>query len=69
MSHNSLVIAALLFFGILVFDVQTGVGQETPKQEIWYHTGYPGGVGGPKSGMSALTGPTKMPTYSSWRGP
>ncbi len=32
-----------------------------PKQEIWYHTGYPGGVVGSQSGMSALTGPTKMP--------
>jgi acetoin utilization deacetylase AcuC-like enzyme len=32
-----------------------------PKQEIWYHTGYPGGVVGPNSGMSARMGPTKMP--------
>lgn len=32
-----------------------------PGQEIWYHTGYPGGVVGPGSGVSALTGPTKMP--------
>jgi len=32
-----------------------------PKQEIWYHTGYSGGVVGPRAGMSALTGPTKMP--------
>lgn len=32
-----------------------------PKQEIWYHTGYSGGLIGPRSGMSALTGPTKMP--------
>ncbi len=31
------------------------------RQEIWYHTGYPGGVVGPRTGMSALTGPTKMP--------
>lgn len=36
-------------------------GMAQPKQEVWYHTGYPGGVGGPGSGMSALTGPTKMP--------
>ena len=34
---------------------------ERPKQEIWYHTGYPGGVVGPNEGMSALMGPTKMP--------
>jgi acetoin utilization deacetylase AcuC-like enzyme len=34
---------------------------EKPRQAIWYHTGYPGGVAGPPSGMSALTGPTKMP--------
>jgi len=61
MGHHSLVIAALLFFGALFFDVQTGAGQEFPRQEIWYHTGYPGGVEGPRSGMSALTGPTKMP--------
>lgn len=32
-----------------------------PRQEIWYHTGYPGGVAGQGTGMSALTGPTKMP--------
>jgi acetoin utilization deacetylase AcuC-like enzyme len=32
-----------------------------PKQEIWYHSGYPGGVVGPSSGMSARMGPTKMP--------
>jgi acetoin utilization deacetylase AcuC-like enzyme len=32
-----------------------------PRQEIWYHTGYPGGVVGPSSGMSARMGPTKMP--------
>ncbi len=32
-----------------------------PKQEIWYHTGYPGGVVGPNQGMSAMMGPTKMP--------
>ncbi len=30
-------------------------------QEIWYHTGYPGGVGGAERGMSAERGPTKMP--------
>ena len=29
-----------------------------PRQEIWYHTGYPGGVAGQPGGMSALTGPT-----------
>jgi len=32
-----------------------------PRQEIWYHTGYPGGVTGPRSGLSARMGPTKMP--------
>ncbi len=39
--------------------VSPGVAQ--PRQEIWYHTGYPGGVVGPGSGVSALTGPAKMP--------
>ncbi len=34
---------------------------ERPRQEIWYHTAYPGGVVGPPGGMSALMGPTKMP--------
>jgi hypothetical protein len=29
-----------------------------PRQEIWYHTGYPGGVAGQPGGISALTGPT-----------
>ena len=40
-----------------------------PKQEIWYHTGYPGGVVGPQSGMSARMGPTKMPAVfdAIWR--
>lgn len=32
-----------------------------PRQEVWYHTGYPGGATGYSGGMSALTGPTKMP--------
>lgn len=43
------------------------VGQ--PKQEIWYHTGYPGNVVGPRIGMSALMGPTKMPAIfeAIWR--
>jgi len=36
-------------------------GATAPQQEIWYHTGCPGGVVGLQSGMSALTGPTKMP--------
>jgi len=36
-------------------------GSAPMQQEIWYHTGYPGGVIGPDRGMSALTGPTKMP--------
>ncbi len=40
-----------------------------PRQEIWYHTGYPGSVAGPRGGMSALTGPTKMPAIfeAIWR--
>lgn len=40
-----------------------------PRQEIWYHTGYPGGIAGPRTGMSALTGPTKMPAIfeAIWR--
>lgn len=35
--------------------------QSRPQQEIWYHSGYPGGVVGPDEGMSAMMGPTKMP--------
>jgi len=44
-------------------------GMAQPRQEIWYHTGYPGGVVGPGSGVSALTGPTKMPAVfeAIWR--
>lgn len=30
-------------------------------QHLWYHTGYGGGLRGPDRGMSALTGPAKMP--------
>jgi hypothetical protein len=57
-------LVALLFLPFLFSQSSSGAGQETPGQEIWYHTGYPGGVGGPPSGMSALTGPTKMPAIS-----
>ena len=35
--------------------------KDLPQQEIWYHSGYPGGVVGPRSGISATMGPTKMP--------
>jgi len=31
------------------------------QQEIWFHTGYSGGAGGSTGGVSALTGPSKMP--------
>jgi acetoin utilization deacetylase AcuC-like enzyme len=43
---------------------------KTPRQEVWYHTGYGGGVVGPQSGMSAQMGPTKMPPIfdAIWRG-
>lgn len=46
-----------------------GAAMGQPRQEIWYHTGYPGNVVGPRSGMSALTGPTKMPVIfeAIWR--
>jgi acetoin utilization deacetylase AcuC-like enzyme len=54
-------ITALLLIPFLLPLFHAGAGQEIPGQEIWYHTGYPGGVEGPRSGMSALTGPTKMP--------
>ena len=62
-------LVALLFLPFLFSQSSSGAGQETPGQEIWYHTGYPGGVGGPPSGMSALTGPTKMPAIfeAVWR--
>lgn len=48
---------------------ETGEALSQPKQKIWYHTGYPGGVAGPHTGMSALTGPTKMPAIfeAIWR--
>lgn len=47
--------------------IHPGVAQ--PRQEIWYHTGYPGGIMGSRTGMSALTGPTKMPAIfeAIWR--
>jgi acetoin utilization deacetylase AcuC-like enzyme len=54
-------ITALLLWPFLLPHFHAEAGQEIPRQEIWYHTGYPGGVEGPRSGMSALTGPTKMP--------
>lgn len=53
------------FLSLLVCWILLGVlvdpALAQPKQEIWYHTGYPGGVSGPGTGMSAMTGPTKMP--------
>jgi acetoin utilization deacetylase AcuC-like enzyme len=36
-------------------------GPAPKTQEIWYHTGYPGGVSGADRGLSARMGPTKMP--------
>jgi len=51
----------LLFLGLILAGPVGIHSADLPKQEIWYHTGYPGGVVGPKSGMSALMGPTKMP--------
>ena len=54
-------ITALLLWPFLLPHFHAEAGQEIPRQEIWYHTGYPGGVEGSRSGMSALTGPTKMP--------
>lgn len=52
-----------LFIFCLCFILSAGIAYQAvgqPLQEIWYHTGYPGGISGPRSGMSALTGPTKM---------
>ncbi len=51
----------LLFISFILPASHPSQATSQPKQEIWYHTGYPGGVVGSKSGMSALTGPTKMP--------
>jgi acetoin utilization deacetylase AcuC-like enzyme len=69
MRGHYLFITALLFFPFLSFHTPAEAGQEIPGQEIWYHTGYPGGVEGPRRGMSALTGPTKMPAIfdAVWR--
>jgi acetoin utilization deacetylase AcuC-like enzyme len=61
MQSHFLLITTMLLLPFLPSHIQAEAGQEMPKQEIWYHTGYPGGVEGPRSGMSALTGPTKMP--------
>ena len=47
--------------GLTLLLATAAVAAPAPKQEIWYHTGYPGGVVGPRSGMSARMGPTKMP--------
>ncbi|MCX8119157.1 MAG: hypothetical protein N3G78_14660, partial [Desulfobacterota bacterium] len=60
---------SFFFVGFVLFSEGNPVSGQ-PKQEIWYHTGYPGGVVGPRSGMSALTGPTKMPAIfeAIWRG-
>ncbi|TNE47479.1 MAG: hypothetical protein EP343_20120 [Deltaproteobacteria bacterium] len=35
--------------------------QRFSKQELWYHSGYPGGVSELGRGVSAVKGPTKMP--------
>lgn len=64
-----LVYIFLLLICFIPPSVVAGQSLGQPKQEIWYHTGYPGGVIGPRTGMSALTGPTKMPAIfeSIWR--
>jgi acetoin utilization deacetylase AcuC-like enzyme len=55
------------FYGVKAAEA---VAPASPGQRIWYHTAYPGGVAGPPGGMSALTGPTKMPAVfeAVWRG-
>jgi len=59
----------LLFAGLILLRPMASEGTEKPRQEIWYHTGYPGGVTGPGRGISALMGPTKMPAVfeAIWR--
>ena len=60
----------LWFLTWLVFFVLMAKGTiAQPRQEIWYHTGYPGELTGPRTGMSALMGPTKMPAVfeAIWR--
>jgi len=54
----------LLYLGIMI-----GEASGQPQPEIWYHTEYPGGVVGPRSGISTLMGPTKMPAIFAaiWR--
>jgi acetoin utilization deacetylase AcuC-like enzyme len=61
--------ATRLLVGALALVAASAHARPAPKQEIWYHTGYPGGVVGPSSGMSARMGPTKMPVVfeAIWR--
>jgi len=58
-----------LFTSLIVPGLIVHPGMAQSRQEIWYHTGYPGGVVGSRTGMSALTGPTKMPAIfeAIWR--
>jgi acetoin utilization deacetylase AcuC-like enzyme len=58
-----------IFTSLALFGSTAPLAIAQPKQEIWYHTGYPGEVAGPRAGMSALTGPTKMPAVfeAIWR--
>jgi acetoin utilization deacetylase AcuC-like enzyme len=56
-----LVFRALLLALLLTSPAHAKGAAPAPKQEIWYHSGYGGGVTGPSSGMSARMGPTKMP--------
>jgi len=56
-------LAALLLLQGALFPPDSSSGEapvipSPPRQQIWYHTGYPGGVAGQPGGMSALTGPT-----------
>jgi len=69
MHGHFLSITALILLPFLLHHFHAEAGQEMTRQEIWYHTGSPGGVEGPRSGMSALTGPTKMPAIfeAVWR--
>jgi acetoin utilization deacetylase AcuC-like enzyme len=62
-----LLLAALILFGSS--RPAAAAAPVAAPQEIWYHTGYPGGVAGRPGGMSALTGPMKMPAIfeAAWK--
>jgi len=68
--YQFFVVTIFLFFVALILIATIATWSIAgPKQEIWYHTGYPGGIGGHPSGLSVFMGPTKMPAVfeAIWR--